>query len=124
MALLIALTTGPALVVGTGLWLLADLMPQCAPEVHESVTSPDGTATLAVFSLDCGAADGSNTQAAVHSAAEPFSQENAQVFFVAEGTHDLSPRWREDGSIVIDAPAGAAITRQLDRVGSSAVVYD
>jgi len=124
LALLIALTTGPALVVGAGLWLLADLVPECVPDLRESVTSPDGTTILAVFGLDCGGATaGPNTQAAIHPATEPFSQENAQVFFAADGTHQLSPRWRE-GGIVIDAPEGAAITRQLDRVGSFPVVYD
>ena len=124
LPLLVALTTGPALVVGAGLWLLADLVPQCVPEVRESVTSPDGTATLAVFGLACGTATAdSNTQAAVHPAAEPFSTDNAEVFFAADGTHQLSPRWRE-GGIVIDAPEGAAITRRLDRVGSFPVAYD
>jgi hypothetical protein len=123
LPLLVALTIGPALIVGAGLWLLADFVPQCTPDLREDVTSPDGAATLAVFGLDCGAQTGTNTQAAIHPAAEPFSPDNAEVFFAADGTHELSPRWRE-GTIMIDAPEGATITRQLDRVGSFPVAYD
>lgn len=120
---LLALTAAPALVVGAGLWFLADLVPQCTPDVRESILSPDGATTLVVFGLECGATTGSNTQAAIHPASEPFSSDTAQTFFSADGVHDLGARWDADGNIEINLPQDAAINRQVDEVAGHAVIY-
>ncbi|GLQ52870.1 hypothetical protein [Devosia nitrariae] len=120
---LIALTTGPALVVGVGLWVLTELVPECRPDVRENLTSPDGAVTLVVFGLDCGATIGSNTQAAVHMSDELFSQETAQVFFAADGAHDLAPRWTAAGEIEITEPAGATVHRRLETIDEIPVTY-
>jgi hypothetical protein len=122
---LIALTTGPALVVGIGLWVLTELVPDCRPDIRESLISPDGAVTLVVFGLDCGAATGSNnTQAAVHMSDEPFSQETGEVFFAADGVHDLNPRWTATGAIEITEPAGVTVDRRLEIVSGIAVAYN
>lgn len=121
---LVALTMGPALAVGLGLWVLAELVPECRTDVRESLTSPDGATTLVVLGLDCGAATGSNnTQAAVHMSDEPFSQETAEVFFSADGVHALAPRWTAAGAIEITEPAGATIHRRLETVSGIPVGY-
>lgn len=121
---LIALTMGPALVIGIGLWMLAEFVPQCRPDVRESLVSPDGELTLVVFGLDCGATTGSNnTQAAVHMSDELFSQETGEVFFAADGVHDLNPRWTGAGAIEITEPAGVTVHRRLERVADIPVTY-
>jgi hypothetical protein len=121
---LIALTTGPALVVGIGLWVLTELVPECQPDMRESLPSPDGAVTLVVFGLDCGGTTGSNTQAAVHMSDEPFSQETAQVFFAADGVHDLVPRWTSGGAMEITEPAGITVHRRLETVSGISVTYN
>lgn len=123
LSTLVALTTGPALVVGVGLWTLAELVPECRPDVRESMPSPDGAVTLVVFGLDCGATTGVNTQAAIHTSDEPFSRERAQVFFAADGVHALAPRWTEAGAIEIAEPAGVTVHRRLETVAEIPVSY-
>lgn len=120
---LIALTMGPALVVGIGLWVLAELVPECQPDVRASLISPDGAVALVVFGLDCGATTGSNTQAAVHTSDEPFSQETAEVFFAADGVHDLAPRWTAARAIEITEPAGVTVHRRLETISGIPVAY-
>jgi hypothetical protein len=122
LPVLLALTVAPALVVGVGLWLLADLVPQCSPDVRQSIASPDGATTLVTFGLDCG--DGSsNTQAAIHPAGAAFSSETAQTFFSAEGEHDIAARWDGKGNIEITLPRDAEINRKVDTVAGISVVY-
>lgn len=122
---LIALTMGPALVVGIGLWVSAELVPECRPDIRESLTSPDGAVTLVVFGLECGATTGSsNTQAAVHMSDEPFSRETGEVFFAADGVHDLNPRWTSARAIEITEPAGVTVHRRLEIVSGISVAYN
>lgn len=120
---LLALTAAPALVVGAGLWFLADLVPQCTPDMRNSIISPDGATKLVIFGLDCDASTGPNTQAAIHPAAEPFSSETAQTFFSAGGKHDLAARWDAGGNIEITVPESAAIYRQAEEVAGLTVLY-
>src|SRR5690606_17257767 len=101
---LLALAAAPALVVGAGLWFLADLVPQCTPQMNDNIVSPDGATMLVTFGLDCGPATGSNTQAAIHPSSETFSSETAQTFCSVEGVHDLAARWNANGNIEVDVP--------------------
>jgi len=119
---LLALTAGPALILGAALWFLADLVPQCTTQVRSSAVSPDSATTLVTFSLDCGSGP-ENIQAAIHTSAEPFSPDTAQTFFSAEGTQDIAARWHADGAIEIRLPESASINRQADEVAGIAVTY-
>lgn len=122
LPLLIGLTAGPALIVGAGLWLLADLMPGCDADIRESVNAPDGAMALTVFGLDCGATTGFNTQAAIHPAADPFTASEALTFFAADGLHALHPEWTAEG-IALTLPADDQVLRRADSVGGVPVRY-
>jgi hypothetical protein len=123
LPVLIALTVAPALVIGAGLWFLADMVPQCTPDMRQSIASPDGTRTLVVFGLDCGTTTGFNTQAAIHPSSETFNAETAETFYSAQGRFDPQVRWTGPAAIEITTPPETEIYRQEKTIGPVTVAY-
>lgn len=119
---LIALTTIPALLVGGLLWYASSLLPSCQTTQHQRLPSPDNTFDLVIFSRDCGATTGANTQAALIPNGDTLPDDAAS--FLSIGTAaDLAPRWDSPTSITLTVPAGAQIYRQDASVAGIAVIY-
>lgn len=86
-----ALTMVPALLIGGLLWYLSSLLPDCEIAEHSRLTSPDASFDLVIFSRNCGATTGSNTQAALIPAGEGLPDDAAS--FASIGVEaDLNPR--------------------------------
>jgi hypothetical protein len=118
---LLALTVGPALLIGATLWVVSDLVPACTVTETARLTSPDGQFDLVTFSRDCGDTP-PNMQAALVPPAEDVVFDAASFVSVAAAA-DLAPRWDADGNVEITLPAGADVLRQDDSVAGISVRY-
>lgn len=118
---LLALTAGPALMIGATLWVVNDLVPACSVTETARLTSPDNEFDLVTFSRDCGDTP-PNIQAALVPPEEDVPFDAASFVSIAAAA-DLDPRWDADGNIEITLPAGAEILRQDEAVAGIAVIY-
>jgi len=118
---LLALTIGPALMIGTTLWVVNDLVPACSVVEATRATSPDDQFDLVTFSRDCGDTP-PNIQAALVPPTEAIPYDAAS-FVSAEGATDLAARWGSDGNIEITLPQGAEVLRRDDNVAGISVTY-
>ena len=118
---LLALTVGPAILIGATLWVVNDLVPACTVTETARLTSPDNQFDLVTFSRDCGDT-APNIQAALVPPTEnvPF---DAASFVSVAAAADLAPRWDAYGNIEITLPQGADILRRDDTVAGIAVIY-
>lgn len=116
------LTALPAALIGSGLWYLSNLLPSCTINEQARLTSPDSQFDLVVFSRDCGASTGPNTQAAVIPAADVMPDDGASFASIGVAA-DLAPRWDGFGNIELTIPEDAEIYRQDDTVAGIAVIY-
>lgn len=122
LAVLLALTLGPAIAIGMTLWFVTDLLPRCVVEEQRRLPAPDGAFDLVVFSRDCGATTTANTQAALVPPGEKVPFDAASFVSIAAAA-DLAPRWDEEGRIEIVLPPDVEIYRQDDGVAGVAVRY-
>lgn len=122
LAVLLALTLGPAIAIGMTLWFVTDLLPRCVVEEQRRLPAPDGAFDLVVFSRDCGATTTTNTQAALVPPGEEVPFDAASFVSIAAAA-DLAPRWDEEGRIEIVLPPDVEIYRQDDGVAGVAVRY-
>lgn len=119
---LIALTTLPALLVGGLLWYASSLLPSCQITQHTRLPSPDNAFDLVIFSRNCGATTGFNTQAALIPHGDTLP-EDAASFLSIGATADLGPQWRDASTIELAIPAGAQVYRQDETVAGIAITY-
>jgi hypothetical protein len=122
LPLFIALTAGPALIVGAGLWYFAGTLPSCEIVLAERLTSPDARFDLVTFSRACGASVGPNTQAALVPAGDAVP-EDATSFLSIGANADLGPRWDGFGNIELSVPPNVEIYRNDDTVAGISVIY-
>jgi hypothetical protein len=118
---LLALTVGPALMIGATLWIAGGLVPACTVTETSRLTSPDSQFDLVTFSRDCGDTP-PNMQAALVPPAEEIPFDAASFVSVAASA-DLRPRWTEAGQIEITLPDGAEVLRQDENVAGIPVTY-
>ncbi|UXN68646.1 hypothetical protein N8A98_15465 [Devosia neptuniae] len=119
---LLALTTIPALLVGGLLWYASSLLPSCQTTQHARLPSPDSAFDLVIFSRDCGATTGANTQAALIPNGDSLP-DDAASFPSIGASADLAPRWTGPTSITLTIPPAAQIYRRDDSVAGIAVIY-
>lgn len=122
LRILIALTTLPALLVGGLLWYASSLLPSCEILQHTRLPSPDNVFDLVIFSRDCGATTGFNTQAALIPHGDTLP-EDAASFLSIGTTADLAPRWDGPTAIELTIPPDAQIYRQDETVAGIALRY-
>ena len=122
LRIFVLLTALPAVVVGGGLLYLSAQLPSCTIREQQRLVSPGGQFDLVVFSRDCGATTGPNTQAALIPAGDSMPDDAASFasFGVAA---DLDPRWDGFGNIELTTPADATIYRQDETVAGVSVIY-
>ena len=121
LVVLLALTGGPALMIGMTVWFVNDLVPACTVTETARLTSPDNEFDLVTFSRDCG-----NTPLNIQAALVPPGEDvpfDAASFVSVAAAVDLAPRWDAHGSIEITLPSGVDIHRQDNSVAGIAVIY-
>ena len=122
LRIFLLLTALPAAPVGGGLWYLSSLVPTCSIDQQARLTSPDSQFDLVVFSRNCGATTGPNTQAALIPAGGDLPEDAASFLSIGRAA-DLAPRWDGFGNIEPAIPQGAEIFRQDETVAGIAVIY-
>lgn len=96
----------------------------CKTDVRRSIPSPDGEKSLVVFTRECGASVGFNTQISVAPARGSFSFENYPAFFATSGVHDVTAIWLGGNTVEIALiPGGGQLFRSEQSVGDIKVVY-
>ncbi len=121
VAVLIALTAGPALAIGVTLWVVNDMVPACVITEAERHTAPDGQYDLVTFSRACGETP-PNIQAALVPPDEEVPFDAASFVSVVEAT-DLTAGWSAEGQIEITLPMSGEVLRQDETVADITVVY-
>jgi len=122
LPLFIALTAGPALIVGAALWFFAGTLPSCSIVLAERLTAPDRRFDLVTFSRECGASVGPNTQAALIPVGDSVP-DDATSFVSVGADVDLDPRWDGFGNIELSIPPDIDIYRNDDNVAGISVIY-
>ncbi|MCP8883795.1 hypothetical protein NIM87_09820 [Devosia sp. XJ19-1] len=118
---LLALTLGPALAIGTTLWVVSDMVPTCSITEIQRLPSPDGLLDLVTFTRTCGDTP-DNMQAALVPQGEQVPYEAASFVSVLAEV-DLEPEWMTNAQIEINLPEDAEILRRDDTVAGVAVTY-
>jgi len=121
VAVLLALTAGPALAIGVTLWVVNDMVPACVVTEVQRLTAPDAEYDLVTFSRACGETP-PNIQAALVPPGEPVPFDAASFVSVAARV-DLSPRWTEQGTIEITLPETDEVLRRDSTVAGIDVAY-
>ncbi|MEQ8599303.1 MAG: hypothetical protein RLP98_05195 [Devosia sp.] len=121
VAVLIALTAGPALAIGMTLWVVNDMVPACVVTEAQRLTAPDGEYDLVTFSRACGETP-PNIQAALVPPGEAVPFDAASFVSIAEAT-ELTPRWIAEGQIEITLPETGEVLRQDEAVAGITIVY-
>ncbi|OYV07012.1 MAG: hypothetical protein CFE26_03255 [Verrucomicrobiales bacterium VVV1] len=81
------------------------LRSECSNEPIAEVISPDGTKKIELFSRNCGATTGSNTQGTVLIRGDSLPNEPGSAFVVDGGSAKIS--WAGDSRIVVTLERGA-----------------
>jgi hypothetical protein len=118
---LLALTVGPALMIGATLWIAGGLVPACTVTETSRLTSSDNQFDLVTFSRDCG-----DTPPNIQAALVPPNEEvpfDAASFVSVAAQVDLAPRWDANGNIEITLPPGTDALRRDDTVAGISVIY-
>lgn len=82
-------------------WVVTGLlaMPLCENDIRQEVLSPDGRLKLVVFSRDCGATAGFNSQGSIIRVAEELPDDGGNVFITDKD--EVTVSWREQDRVVI-----------------------
>ena len=118
---LVALTVIPVALVGSVLWWLTGLVPECSNALVSRLDSPDASISMVVVTRDCGA-EGLNTQAVIMPAAGTL-EGDATGFLALEGRHIPDARWDAYGNLEVTIPEGAKILQQQDQAAGIAIIY-
>lgn len=121
VAVLLALTIGPAIGIGMTLWVVNDMVPACTVTENSRETAPDGDFDLVTFSRACGDTP-PNMQAALVPPGEEIPFDAASFVSIAADA-DLAPRWDASGNIEITLPRNVDVLRQDPAVAGIVVNY-
>jgi hypothetical protein len=72
---------------------------ECSNEPSAEVVSPDGSKKIVLFSRNCGATTGFNTQGTVLSREDELPNESGSAFIIDNGTAKVS--WTEDSKLLV-----------------------
>jgi len=93
----------------------------CVNEVHQELVSPDGRKKIVVFSRNCGATTGINTQASVIGKSDKLPDEAGNAFVFDKGSAQVS--WKKDGGILVVIESGARVFKKEPSVGGISIEY-
>ena len=96
----------------------------CENVVNERVISPDKSFQAVLFSRNCGATTGSNSQVSVVPATDADVQDSGNVLVLSESS-PLRMHWRSERDLVITgAGDGAAVIKKNAAVAGISVIYE
>ena len=134
LKLVAVISVGLILILITLVALRQSLDPACSNTVLSETTSPDGRFKAVVFSRDCGATVGFNTQVSVIAVSEVFGNEPGNIF-IADTNHGAAPAglgggpevrvsWPSKDNLSLAYHLSARVFRAKDHVASVAVSYE
>lgn len=94
---------------------------ECVNEVSEVLESPDGTKKIVLFSRNCGATTGSNTQASIIEMKQKLPDGGGNAFIVDKGTAKVS--WKKDGGVLVVFNRGVRVFKKEQTVSGIAFEY-
>ncbi|HAB17917.1 MAG TPA: hypothetical protein PLX89_19160 [Verrucomicrobiota bacterium] len=103
------------------LTLAGCLGSECVNEVSEVLESPDGTKKIVVFSRNCGATTGFNTQASIIETKQKLPDAGGNAFVVDKGTAKVS--WKKDGGVAVVFDRGVRVFKKEPAVSGVAIEY-
>ena len=103
------------------LMLAGCLGSECVNEVSEVLESPDGTKKIVLFSRNCGATTGSNTQASIIEMKQKLPDGGGNAFIVDKGTAKVS--WKKDGGVLVVFNRGVRVFKKEQTVSGIAFEY-
>jgi hypothetical protein len=95
----------------------------CPAEVQERKESPDGRYIAVVFSWECSATVGFNTQLSIVKRGDSFSPTQHRAFLILAGRHQLELSWTDGNVLAVLAPVGAKTFKQEQPENSVQVKY-
>lgn len=102
--------------------LLSGCDSVCENEILQTIGSPSGAKKAIVFSRNCGATSGFNTQVSVLPAGDSLTDESGNAF-VAAATLPVEVKWISDSSLQIAKIGDASPIKQNSQVLNVAVSY-
>ncbi|WP_457418711.1 hypothetical protein [Roseateles sp. P5_E7] len=113
IAALVALTISAAL-VGCDV--------ACGNEPIADATSPGGDLRAVVFSRNCGATTGFNTQISIVRTGDPVPDGGGNTF-IADGTVPLKLQWTSEAELVVSGALGSKAFKQERHVNGVLISY-
>jgi hypothetical protein len=95
--------------------------PECSNEVSRVLMSPDGSKKLVVFSRDCGATTGFNTQLSLLGAGDGLPDESGNVL-VADQV-DLKVAWESDQRVAVSLRSSVQVYKKKTEFGGVSFGY-
>lgn len=103
----------PLLLSGCGL---------CENEVSQTVLSPSGKLKVLVFSRDCGATTGFNTQVSIIPSSDALPDDGGNAL-ILRGEVPLKVEWRSDSSLQLNGLGSAKLFKQEHAVAGVTIGY-
>ncbi|MEZ5328014.1 MAG: hypothetical protein R3F19_23465 [Verrucomicrobiales bacterium] len=72
---------------------------ECENRVLEEIPSPDRSKKIVLFSRECGATIGINTQATLLNSNENLPDESGNVFIIDDGSAKVA--WKDDSTVLV-----------------------
>jgi len=94
----------------------------CSNEVSQTVVSPSGALKAVVFSRNCGATTGFNTQVSVLPASTQLPPEGGNTF-IGNGSTPLAVRWENESNLKIAGVGAVSPIKQNTQISGVAVAY-
>lgn len=93
----------------------------CSNEIISQSVSPDGTKKIVVFSRNCGATTGFNTQGSILNQSEELPNEQGTAFIADKTTAKVS--WSDDSRLVVAFEVGVQIFKEETSDRGVAIEY-
>jgi hypothetical protein len=101
----------------------AIIFGDCNAVVHRSILSPDGTKSLVIFRMECGATVPYSTQAIIAPARRSFSPTKYPAFFIIAGDSDILAKWLGDDAVEVINLLGTKVVRSDQDAGGVRIEY-
>jgi hypothetical protein len=96
--------------------------PACENEISRDLTSPDGSHRVVLFSRNCGATTGFNTQSTILRRDEHLLDEGGDAF-VLDGQDSARVSWTQGGRLSVEIADDVAIFKKENSVRGIEIDY-
>ena len=93
----------------------------CSNDVIEEVSSPDGKMKIVLFSRNCGATTGFNTQAMILNQNEKMPDDGGNAFIIDNGAAKVA--WKKEGGILVIFDRDVRIFKQEPSARGISIEY-